>query len=421
MTESSPQKTKSSTRSQKNTKDVADSQATETNATGVDAAQVTKKRFRIPLSAIFAVLLALAAGGWIVSGNPEWQQKLGVASAVEETGVEGTSVNTVSAENVTATPSQGSPQDLRERVKIMASQAVREPRIYKVTGQSEISREVVLRAETAAPVEAMLTREGAVVQTGALLAELAEEARMVDIAQAQAELGLREIEYGAANELTSRGYQSTIKKTEADMHLVQAKSTLRRAEIEAERIAIRAPFTGVVEAIYAEPGSYVGRGDEILRLLDLDPILIVAQIPETTIGNLRLGQEVRARLSSGEELRGTLSYIALKGLDETRTFRIEIEIPNPEYRIRAQLTAYLEIPLQTVDVHAVPLSSVGLNTDGVLGIKAVDDDNQVTFYPANIIADDGGTLKLAGLPEMLRIIIAGQEFVSPGDIVKVAE
>ena len=69
----------------------------------------------------------------------------------------------------------------------------------------------------------------------------------------------------------------------------------------------------------------------------------------------------------------------------------------------------------------LPRSVVTLNGGGDLGIRAVDSDNKVVFYPIDLVDDTPRGLVLGGIPPQARIIVAGQELVTEGDVVNPVE
>ena len=69
----------------------------------------------------------------------------------------------------------------------------------------------------------------------------------------------------------------------------------------------------------------------------------------------------------------------------------------------------------------LPRSVVTLGDKGDLGIRAVDKDNKVTFFPIDLVDDTPTGLVLGGIPADARIIVAGQELVTEGDVVKPVE
>src|SRR5690606_6750669 len=69
------------------------------------------------------------------------------------------------------------------------------------------------------------------------------------------------------------------------------------------------------------------------------------------------------------------------------------------------------------DAVFLPRSVVTLSSNGDLGIRAVDKDSKVAFYPIDLIDDTPAGFVLGGIPADVRIIVAGQELVSEGDTV----
>jgi membrane fusion protein, multidrug efflux system len=69
----------------------------------------------------------------------------------------------------------------------------------------------------------------------------------------------------------------------------------------------------------------------------------------------------------------------------------------------------------------LPRSVVTLSQAGDLGIRAVDSDNKVVFFPIDLVDDTPTGLVLAGIPADARIIVAGQDLVTEGDEVKAVE
>ncbi|MDX1541801.1 MAG: hypothetical protein R3349_10410, partial [Geminicoccaceae bacterium] len=119
-----------------------------------------------------------------------------------------------------------------------------------------------------------------------------------------------------------------------------------------------------------------------------------------------------------ERVDGRIRYIASQAEPTTRTFRIELEVPNPKGRLPAGVSAELSIATDEVPAHPVPASLLALDDDGRLGIKSVTGDDRVRFHEAEIVRADGDRLWLAGLPEELRLITVGQGFVRDGDPVR---
>ena len=120
-------------------------------------------------------------------------------------------------------------------------------------------------------------------------------------------------------------------------------------------------------------------------------------------------------------VKGTLRYISRDASPSTRTFRIEVAIPNEDKTLPAGMTAEITLRSAPVDAVILPRSVVSLSAAGDLGIRSVDKDNKVAFHPIDLIDDTTNGLVLGGIPTDARIIVAGQELVTEGDVVKPVE
>ena len=193
-----------------------------------------------------------------------------------------------------------------------------------------------------------------------------------------------------------------------------ANAAVLAAKIDIGHTYIRAPFDGVLDKRVVELGDFLDIGDHVATIVDLDPCLVVGQVSERELGKLAVGARGTARLVTGQSVEGTIRYIASVADPETRTFRVELEIPNPERHIPDGVTAELRLPIEKVRAHRVSPAVLTLADDGTVGVKAVDALNVVHFHPVEIIRDTVDGVWLGGLPEKLTLITVGQEYVHDG-------
>ena len=93
-----------------------------------------------------------------------------------------------------------------------------------------------------------------------------------------------------------------------------------------------------------------------------------------------LGAQAGARLAAGgEDVTGLVSFISRSADPNTRTFRVEIQVPNPDLRLRDGQTAEILISTDGAKAHLVPQSALTLNDEGQLGVRLVDDNSQAQF------------------------------------------
>lgn len=348
-------------------------------------------------SIITALILAVIGVGWVASGQ------FGKDEAVEpgnETG---------SAQTAARAPMQ---------VRVADLEAVMRVERVDVTGRTEASRRVQIRAETQGQVRELLRQRGDNVDRGAPIARLRIDDRAAKLAEAQATLRQRQIEYDAADTLNKKGFRSETDAAAAQARLDAARAVVEQMEIDIARTTFRAPFAGMIDSGHVELGDYVQVGDIAATVVDLDPILVVGNVSERQVNNLHEGMPGIARLIDGTELDGIIRFVAPVAESATRTYRVELELPNPDSAIRDGITAEMKIPVSEADAHFVTPSTLTLNDDGVVGVKVVTDDNIVAFKPVEIIADEPDGIWLGGLPRNIRLITVGQEFVLDGERVE---
>lgn len=353
------------------------------------------------LSHIIALVLALGVSGWIVSG---------------QFGESGPPANAGDAQTASATPEKAAPR-VQTRV-LHAEELISE---IVLTGRTEASRAVILRAETPGPVIEVPVKEGAMVKEGEVVARIALDERSAKLAEARALLSQRRIDHEAASMLQKKDFASKTRVAETKALYDAARAAVQAMEVNIDKTTIKAPFDGVLDRRYVEVGNFLDIGIEIVQIVDLDPILVVAEVSEREVGKLSYGARGTAEVITGESVEGVISYISRVADPETRTFRIELEVSNPDSRIVSGVTTSLRLPVSSVRAHKVSPAVLTLAEDGRIGVKSVDEDGKVRFHPVTITADETDQVWLSGLPETVRLIVVGQEYVQHGMKVQAIE
>jgi len=288
-------------------------------------------------------------------------------------------------------------------------------------GRTEAWRSVDLRAEVRGRVEEVLVERGTAVAAGTPLVRLAVNDRRAQLDQAKALVAQRQIEFDAARTLNQRGHAADVQLAQARANLDAAQAAVRRAEVDLANTEIRAPFEGVLDKRPVNLGDFLDVANPVATVVDLDPLRIVGFASERSVAELRVGGRGVARIVGLPEVEGRIAYIAAVADAATRTFRVELEIPNPGNRIVAGLTAQLRLPVATRAAHFVAPSALSLADDGAIGVKVVDGGGRARFLPVEIVGTGTDGVWLGGLPERITLITVGHEFVAPGNRVKPVE
>ena len=315
-----------------------------------------------------------------------------------------------------ATPPPAGPPSVQVT---LSPEQIRETQVT-IRGRTEAARTVVVRSETAGVVAATPTPEGAFVRKGQVLCRLSVDARQAALDQAKALLTMRQLQRKAAAELAEKGYRSPTQVLEAQANLDSAQAQVRAAEIALEQVNIRAPFSGVFDRRDAEVGTYLAPGQPCGTMIELDPLLVVADAPETEAARLRVGAPATAKLVDGQVLNGQLRYVARDSDPQTRTYHLQVAVRNPGNVVRSGLSAELRVGAGRGAAHLVPVSALVLDSEGRQGVRYVLPDDRVAFAPVRVLEETPQGMWVSGLSGAARVITVGQSFVAEGQKVRVA-
>ena len=265
-------------------------------------------------------------------------------------------------------------------------------------------------AEINANAATRLSEDGFAAETRVANAEAALESARAGVVSAEAGLEGAEAAVTAAGADVD-GAEAAVESARAGIR--SAEAAVAAAERELTRLVVSAPFAGVLEADTAELGALLQPGGLCGTILQLDPIKLVAFLPETELGAARVGARAGGRLATGEEVEGAVSFVSRSADPQTRTFRVEVEIANPDVAIRDGQTVELVIAGDGAQAHLLPRSALTLNDEGVLGYR-VNDGGVARFAPVTVLRDTREGVYVGGLPDTAEVIVLGQEYVRDG-------
>jgi multidrug efflux system membrane fusion protein len=298
--------------------------------------------------------------------------------------------------------------------RINADEVNREITLY---GRTEPDRVATLRAEVKGLVDKIYVQEGEVVVKGQKILSLETGDLVNRLNSAKSTLKQREIELDGAKQLGQKGYQSQVNLVQAEANLQSALSALTSLQIAIFKSDILAPFDGIMNDRYVEVGDLLKDGDKVAILVDLDPLIITADVTESHVGDLSIGQPAHGRMASGLLLNGKIRYISSVSDIGTNTFKVEVAVPNASFQQVAGMSAELALPLEKTWAMRITPAVMALDEAGNLGVKTVVDDH-VKFVPIDIVKSDSEGVWLTGLGQQANVIVFGHGFVRDGDQVE---
>ena len=308
-------------------------------------------------------------------------------------------------------------QPARSSVRVRTQSAEEVQRTIVVNGNTAPARIVQLSAETDGRVEFVDAKRGKNLKRGESIVRLDERDRSARLAQAQATVRQREVEFEARDKLKSESYVSEAQLHEAIAALEAARTELTRAELDLTYMTIRAPFDGALQSRIVEVGDFIQLGDPVATFVDNRTVIVSANLSEFDARYVNVDDPAEARLATGETIHGKIRYVAPVADAATRTFAVELEVDNNDGHLRAGGTAELRIPAERVFAHRVSPSLLTLDDAGNVGIKIINEAGKVEFVVADIALSSSDGVWIAGLPATATIITVGQGFVAPGSVV----
>lgn len=356
---------------------------------------------RVRFSYVLAAGLAAGIGAWMYSGTM-------VIGGVGD------------GENATPPPSERVAQATSETFRVQVQRLVATDRqaVLEVRGRTEAEAKVEVRTSTGDDVIKRPAREGSHVSAGDILCVLDSGTREASVLEAKAALAQAKLDHDAATQLSTKGFTAQTRVAAALASLDAAKARLKEAELELQRTTIRSPIAGVIESPMAEVGSHLEKGGVCATVVESDPMIAIGQVSELNISHISLNMPAKVRLVTGETLEGKVRYISPSANPDTRTFRIEVELPNPDGKARDGVTAVTLLPLPAEKAHKVSPAILTLNDAGQVGIRAVDENNKTVFYPVKVLGGEQDGMWIGGLPDEVTAITVGQEYVSDGQTVE---
>ncbi len=315
-----------------------------------------------------------------------------------------------------------------ERVRsINVEVAEVEPRdfahVVRVVGTVEADRDVVISAEEGGTVREVLVRQGQRVRPGQPLVRLDAGVLRAQLEQAVSQAELAEETWERQRVLWEEERVGT------EMAYLQAKYNARTARAQArvlaervERTVIRAPIAGILEERMVDVGAMVSPGSPVARILDVDTVKIVAGVPERYAGDVVAGDEVTVTLdrAAGREFVGRVGYVSAAVDPSSRSFTVEVEVPNAGLPLKPGMVANVRIARERLDAAlVVPRHAMLRRESGYaiyVAVPHADGWRAEARWVEPGIARGDEVVILQGLEAGERIVVVGQQRVVHGDV-----
>ena len=292
----------------------------------------------------------------------------------------------------------------------------------RLTSVAMASQDVMLEAEENGRIIELFADRGDTVRKGAPIAKIDDAILRAQVGQARAAAELAQQTWERRKRLfEEEQVGSELAYMEARATAQQTAASLEGLEEQLARTVVRAPFSGILDERHVDVGTMVGPGKTIGRIVDLTPIKVFAGVPERYAPNVHAGAAATLRFEAlgDDTFTSSIRYVGSTINPQSRTFPIEIELPNADGVIKPEMVANMSIIRQQVeDAIVVPQDALIRVEDGYVAFVTVDRDGvEVAEVRQLVLGPTRRNLVVVqeGLNVGENLIVVGQKSVADGD------
>ncbi|MCB9680109.1 MAG: efflux RND transporter periplasmic adaptor subunit [Alphaproteobacteria bacterium] len=281
-------------------------------------------------------------------------------------------------------------------------------------GEIEGWNDSLLAAGNGGIVDEVRVSEGDDVAKGDVLVVIDGDLYRAQLAQAEAQLSQARADLDRAKALGEYAVDAEVSRLTTQVAV--AETSVRMARIQVDRAVLRAPFAGTVGTIGVDVGEMAGMGSPAVRLVQLDPIKVTLSVSDRDVVALRTDMAARVSTHAVSGIRqGTISHISPVADLQTRSFVVEVRVPNPDHDLLPGMIAQVEVD-RTVGQDAVVLPQDWIVTklDGY-GVFVAEDG--VAHWREVTLGDvvRGQIVVTSGVSPGDRVVMVGQHDLVDGD------
>ena len=266
--------------------------------------------------------------------------------------------------------------------------------------------------------------------------EAAQEVAQATIRQREADLANAKLNADRARSLFERQIQSKqiLDDTESRYQSAQAQLDLARAQAQQSKARldelkinlantiITSPVNGFIAKRLVDPGASVGQNAPVVEVVDISRVRLIANVVEKDLKQLQTGDATRVEVDAfpGETFMGRIARVSPVLDPATRTAPIEVEIPNPTFRLKPGMYARVGVTLDTKkDALVVPANAL-VDLGGRRGVFVPLSETAV-FRAIQVGTEQGDLVEvLGGLTEGTEVITTGAGQLRDGDRIVIA-
>jgi len=293
-------------------------------------------------------------------------------------------------------------------VELAVVESIPFPRGINAIGTLRSNESTMVSAEVAGRVASIEFNEGQPVKAGQLLVQLDDDVAQAELAQAQANLALAQSRYERSNRLQTAGFVSQEAREDAQNQLKLQEASLKLAQAKLDKMAITAPFDGVIGLRNVSIGEYVTAGQDIAPLASVQRLKVDFRLPERFIASVQPQQilELSVDARPGQLFEGQVYAISPLIEEGGRSILVRAHVDNAKGLLRPGMFTRVQLITELTEAVVVPEAS--LSPSGQMQYVYRVKEGQ-----AERVAITIGERR-SGLVEVIDGLSAGDEVVAAG-------
>ncbi|MDO9584555.1 MAG: efflux RND transporter periplasmic adaptor subunit [Desulfomicrobium sp.] len=288
-------------------------------------------------------------------------------------------------------------------------------------GQTEALHDIRLAAQRGGVVEWTGVTEGQRVRVGEPIARIDLSSLGAALERARASLRLAEDQLRRRSQLYAQGVLAKEELDQASNELTATRTRLREAEVDFSHGTVTSTLDGVINRLHVDPGEFVGEGDPVADIVNVETLRINFDVPEGDVRFLAQGQKVVVRVDAypEREWAGEIDFVAWKADPATRTFQVRVVVDNEGGAIRPGMIARGAFLRRLIE-GAVTAPLFTVQDKGGERVVFVEQDGVARARTVQLGIIEGDRVQvLDGLAAGDRLIVAGHAEVEDGTRVNV--
>ncbi|MGB4742238.1 MAG: efflux RND transporter periplasmic adaptor subunit [Flavobacteriaceae bacterium] len=214
----------------------------------------------------------------------------------------------------------------------------------EVQGTVKADQTIDLHAEMGGTVTAILVKEGQKVSKGQLLATLDSDVIDNSVLQLDTQLALATTTFERQARLWEQNIGSEIQYLQAKAQKEGLENSVKSLKAQARKMKIIAPFSGIIDQIYAKTGELTSPQKPFLKLVNLNKVYVESEVTETYLNSIKKDGKVLLNFRSiGTSIEASVSQVGNFINPSNRSFKMRIDLKNPNNELKANLLADIKI------------------------------------------------------------------------------